>query len=114
MKVEFECVRKSVNCVHIVFNSSAYSGATVLPKPFSTSMDALLRKRLSAHTRFRYCIRSSVSCFLLLCSVNPKRVLAEEKKLCAKNFEIDFYCVWRFCTLAKRFVCDRKFALRFH
>lgn len=38
-----------------------------------------------AHTRFRYYIRSSVTCFYLLCSVNPKRVLHSVKNCAQKN-----------------------------
>ena len=45
-------------------------------------MDALLRKRLSAHTRFRYCIRSSVDCFAALYEKGCARL----KKYMRKKF----------------------------
>ena len=60
-----------------------------------------------AHTRFRYYIRSSVTCFLLLCSVSSEKGSTVYKKLCAKKFgEVLthswglFYIQWKgFCRL---------------
>ena len=70
-KVEFECVRS----VHTVFTQCAYSERTVKRFLFNTIV------RASSYTLSL--IRSSVSCFSLLCSVNG--VLCA-KKIVRKKF----------------------------
>lgn len=55
------------------------------------ALDALLRKRLSAHTRFRYYIRSSVLASHTVLEELSQMGCVARKKLCAKKFTTEFY-----------------------
>jgi hypothetical protein len=93
VEVEFECVRLSVNCVHNVFNSRAYSTCTVAgPKPFINHIVRASSYTLSLRA-LAYILASYAIEYMCV-----KRVLQLLKKLCAKKFRTEFYIRERFCS----------------